>query len=399
MRPVDPDPGFAARLRERLERLVLAGEEPVTTTLEPTAVALSTVTPYLAVRDARAVLDFYVDGLGAVRRGDPIVMPDNRIGHAEIILGGSVIMLADEYPELGLRAPESGGVSVSLRLEVADPDAVVARAVAAGATLHREVTDSPYGRGGVVVDPSGHRWMVSREAEAEPGARPGELTYASVWTPDAAAADRFYRAVLGWETEEVRDGQGRRITNTGTHLGIFGDQSPTLFCCYGVADVDAAVRLVRAAGGTAADPALEPFGRVADCVDDQGVRFAVSETGPGAPRSSTAPGDLAYVTLEFPDPTRARAFYGTVLGWGFTPGREPGHWNVRVDGGDAHPPMGLAGGRETAAVPMFAVEDIDAAVARVRAAGGTAEDPAHAGYGTAALCSDDHGARFQVVQF
>ena len=94
-------------------------------------------------------------------------MPDGRVGHVEVLLGDSVLMMADEFPEMGLVAPaHRGGVSQSLRLEVADPDAVVAAAVAAGGTLERPVADSPYGRGGVVLDPSGHRWMVSREAPA-----------------------------------------------------------------------------------------------------------------------------------------------------------------------------------------------------------------------------------------
>lgn len=174
IRPVHPDPGFAARLREHLERLVLgpeSEEDPVTATAatpagavgtDAAALPLRTLTPYLAVPDAAAALDFYVDVFGAVRRGEPIVMPDGRIGHAEIDLGDSVVMLAEEFPELGLRAPAPGAVSVSLRLEVADPDAVVARAVARGAHLERPVTESPYGRGGVVVDPAGHRWMISR---------------------------------------------------------------------------------------------------------------------------------------------------------------------------------------------------------------------------------------------
>ncbi|WP_433506404.1 VOC family protein [Pseudonocardia halophobica] len=170
IRPVHPDPGFAARLRGRLERLVLGPESEKSRT-SPTdesattaaaALPLHTLTPYLAVPDAEAALDFYVDVFGAVRRGEPIVMPDGRIGHAEMALGDSVVMLAEEFPELGLRAPAPDAVSVSLRLEVADPDAVVERAVARGAYLERPVTDSPYGRGGVVVDPAGHRWMVSR---------------------------------------------------------------------------------------------------------------------------------------------------------------------------------------------------------------------------------------------
>ena len=139
----------------------------MTSTLTPprTTPRMHTLTPYLAVVDARASIAFYVAAFGAMRRGDPHVMPDGRIGHVEVGIGDTVLMLADEFPEIGLRAPVGrGGASQSLRLETADPDGVVAAAVAAGAVLERPVTDAPYGRGGVVVDPDGHRWMVSREA-------------------------------------------------------------------------------------------------------------------------------------------------------------------------------------------------------------------------------------------
>jgi len=106
-----------------------------------------------------------VAAFGAVPRGEPVEMPDGRLGHAEVALGDSVVMLADEFPEMGLLSPAGrGGTTVSLRLEVTDPDAVVERALAHGARLERAVADHPYGRNGVVVDPSGHRWMVSREA-------------------------------------------------------------------------------------------------------------------------------------------------------------------------------------------------------------------------------------------
>ncbi|OLT13480.1 hypothetical protein BJF78_22020 [Pseudonocardia sp. CNS-139] len=133
--PVDPDPAFARGLRARLERVVLRGAAPVTWQEEETvtvtdtpssaaAVALHTLTPYLAVTDARAALGFYVEAFGAVRRGEPIVMPDGRVGHAEVLIGDSVLMLADEFAELDLLAPVArGGPSQSLRLEVADPDA------------------------------------------------------------------------------------------------------------------------------------------------------------------------------------------------------------------------------------------------------------------------------------
>lgn len=158
--PVAPGPRFATTLRARLERALLRPREDEMTT----APALRAVTPYLAVHDTRAMLGFYVAAFGAVPRGEPIEMPDGRIGHAEVALGDSVVMIADEFPELGLLGPAGrGGTTVSLRLEVTDPDAVVERALEHGARLERAVADSPHGRTGVVVDPAGHRWMVSRE--------------------------------------------------------------------------------------------------------------------------------------------------------------------------------------------------------------------------------------------
>ena len=282
VRPVDPDPAFAARLRARLEREVLAAprlprEEALTSTISRGAtLALHSITPYIAVPDAAAALDFYVEAFGAVRRGDPIVMPDGRIGHAEVAIGDSVLMLAEQFPEMGIVAPREGESPASMRLEVPDPDTVVDRAVELGARLERPVSDSPYGRGGVVVDPAGHRWMVSREAPSGRPLQVGDVGYASLWRPDVVAAERFYGAVLGWTVEGDHSGQGRRITGTGQHLGMYGGQeSSTTLCCYAVPDVDATVALVRAAGGTAEEPTDEPFGRTASCVDDQGGPFAV----------------------------------------------------------------------------------------------------------------------------
>jgi uncharacterized glyoxalase superfamily protein PhnB len=375
--PVDPDPAFAATLRARIERALLSPlEDPLTSTVtEPrTVTRLHTLTPYLAVVDARASVDFYVAAFGATRRDEPIVMPDGRIGHVEVALGDSVLMLAEEFPEIGLRAPVSrGGASQSLRLETPDPDSVVAAAVAAGAALDRPVTDSPYGRGGAVVDPDGHRWMVSREA---PLARPGDIIYASLWAPDASKTRRFYDGVLG------------SLGQVGTAEAA----EPTVMCCYEVADVDLAVTLVRAAGGTADEPRDEPHGRTADCVDDQGIPFALH-----AGQTRPLAGPLQYVELRVPDATLARAFYGTVLGWRFQPGSVEGYWHpLSPDGGMTNPVTGLLGGAALASVvPTFGVDDVAAAVAAVRAAGGQVVEGGAEGYG-GAECVDDQGAPFHL---
>lgn len=125
--------------------------------------------PYLAVADARAAIAFYERAFGAVLAEEPVVMEDGRIGHAELDLGGARLMLADEFPELGLLGPVArGGVSATLHVTVEDADAVVARAVAAGAGVERALADGPAGlRTGVVRDPSGHRQMVQGPASAD----------------------------------------------------------------------------------------------------------------------------------------------------------------------------------------------------------------------------------------
>lgn len=124
------------------------------------------VTPYLIVDGAAAAIDFYQRVFGAteVMR---IPAPGGRIGHAEVRLGDSIVMLADESPEMNARAPKSvGGSPVSLLLYVEDVDETVDRAVAAGATLKQPVSDKFYGdRAGGIEDPFGHLWHVATHIE------------------------------------------------------------------------------------------------------------------------------------------------------------------------------------------------------------------------------------------
>jgi uncharacterized glyoxalase superfamily protein PhnB len=117
--------------------------------------------PYLAVADARRAVDWYVTVFGATLIGDPIVMDDNRIGHAELGIGEGTLYLADEFPELGLRAPSPAAVSVSLMLPVVGTDAVVELAREQGATVERAAADNRGARTAVIIDPFGHRWMLS----------------------------------------------------------------------------------------------------------------------------------------------------------------------------------------------------------------------------------------------
>jgi len=124
------------------------------------------VTPYLIVDGAAAAIDFYKTVLGATERmrmGEP----DGRVGHAELELGDSLIMLADEFPERDVRGPKTfGGTGVTISVYVEDVDAVVKNALDAGARLLRPVENQFYGdRTGSFEDPFGHRWSVATHVE------------------------------------------------------------------------------------------------------------------------------------------------------------------------------------------------------------------------------------------
>ena len=297
--PVDPSPRFAAALRDRL---TTAMETPMTNTSPTRALQ---VTPYLNVRDAAAAIDFYVAALGAVEL-HRLVGDDGRIGHAQLQFGGSVIMLADEYPEFGVSGPESlGGSSCSFHLEVDDVYAAHARAIAHGAIAERPVEDQFHGsRQGAVRDPFGHRWVRSAPT---PGYDPAS------YGPNAAE--------MGFALQQPA---------AGTEAAAFEHQ---------VKHYDE--------------------------------------------------GDLYYFTLPTSDLAKAQAFYGTVLGWQF-----PDEGNGHV--GNISAPPGSAFGATTVTELYFVVDDIEAAVQRVRAAGGTADDVTHYDSGDAATCTDDQGVRFHL---
>ncbi len=128
-----------------------------------------TVTPYLIVKDADRAIAFYKMAFGATEFLR-LTGPDGRVGHAEIRIGNSPVMLADEHPEMGIRGPQSfGGSPVILGLYVADVDAVAERAVAAGARVLRPVKDQFYGdRSGTFEDPFGHVWTFATHTEDVP---------------------------------------------------------------------------------------------------------------------------------------------------------------------------------------------------------------------------------------
>ena len=124
------------------------------------------VTPYLVIDGAARAIEFYTQAFGATE-----VMrmpgPGGRIGHAEIKIGDSHIMLADEHPEQGHRGPKSiGGTPVGIMIYVEDVDAMFRKAISLGATETRPVEDQFYGdRSGSLTDPFGHNWMISTHIE------------------------------------------------------------------------------------------------------------------------------------------------------------------------------------------------------------------------------------------
>lgn len=124
------------------------------------------VTPYLIVDRGSDAIDFYKNAFGAVELFR-FPSPDGKIGHAEIKIGNSPIMLADEYPDMGYKGPKAlGGSAVSLMIYVEDVDTVFNQAVAAGATVKEALQDKFYGdRLGTVVDPFGHVWHLATHKE------------------------------------------------------------------------------------------------------------------------------------------------------------------------------------------------------------------------------------------
>ena len=124
------------------------------------------VTPYLYIDGAEAAIDFYTTVLGAKERMT-MPGPEGKVGHAELSIGDSLIMLADEYPDMGSRGPRSvGGSPVTVHVYVEDVDATFERAIDAGATALRPVENKFYGdRGGEFEDPFGHRWSIATHVE------------------------------------------------------------------------------------------------------------------------------------------------------------------------------------------------------------------------------------------
>ncbi len=336
--PVAPDPAFRTRLRARLEAalappppdpdalpaITLRPEEAtMATSADPThhpegvgsadagstaaTTATQALTPYINVDDAAAALDWYRDVLGAIET-NRFVMDDGRVGHAEVVIGGSTLMLADAYPEVGLSAPTPGSTSVSLHLEVVDVDHSYRLAVENGAVSEREPSDQFHGnRNAVVRDPFGHRWMLTQPITAEraevaaeadaasgewgdprryqvTGRQPNELGYVTMRTADLEKARAFFGALFSWQVEAGNVEGGGHIANTRLPMGFMESDdtegSPvTLYVR--VDDIEPFAAKVEELGGRVLNRTDYPSGGNAECVDDQGFRFDLFQPAPG----------------------------------------------------------------------------------------------------------------------
>jgi len=180
-RPVDDHQRAIPRARDALRRIALGLARGALQNGRPfpsdeeNAMAIPTrpegyhsVTPYLVCDGAAQAIEFYARAFGAT---ELFRLPmGDKVGHAEIMIGDSHVMLSDEWPDMNLRGPKSrGGPTASLMLYVDNVDAMFERAVAAGATVERGVENQFWGdRTGTVVDPYGHRWMLATHVEEVP---------------------------------------------------------------------------------------------------------------------------------------------------------------------------------------------------------------------------------------
>ena len=133
--------------------------------LKPIPEGYHTITPYLLVRNAAAAMDYYKKAFGAVEIGR--FEMGGRIGHADMTIGDSHFMLADEHPEMGYVGPETlGGTTFGMALYVANVDELFQRAIDAGGKVERAVADQFYGdRTGTLIDPFGHKWSILTHVE------------------------------------------------------------------------------------------------------------------------------------------------------------------------------------------------------------------------------------------
>jgi predicted enzyme related to lactoylglutathione lyase len=246
------------------------------------------------------------------------------------------------------------------------------------------------------------------------GTRHGDVSYITLGVPDLARARVFYGAVLGWRFSPGSSDHGAQVEDIVPMMGLWdgeqaGGRVHGAVLGYRVEDIAAAVAAVRAHGGSVSDPHREPYAMAAEGHDNQNVPFYLHEMPSpvaGGPAPATGEfhngeveGDVSYLTMVVPDLDAAHAFYGPVLGWTFNVGSAGG---AQVTG--VAPQIGMttqpeAGPATPGVILCYRVDDIEAAVARVRDAGGRTRGVAQRPYGLESLCADDQGTPFYLHQF
>jgi uncharacterized glyoxalase superfamily protein PhnB len=282
--PIAPRRSFANDLRRRVADAlgVRAGEGHTKEIREYTPARLHSITPYLSCLDAAAAIEWYQHVFDARLLGDPIIMEDGRVGHAELRIGDSVFMLAGEYPEENHLSPETlGGSTTAFQLYVQDADETYVRAVANGATALRPLAENYGARQGTLRDPFGHRWFICTHlavddvpVEDAPGRRFGDVGYVTLEVPDGDRARRFFEALFGWTLDASGEPGSFHISSITPPAGIHAGQAePDVRLYFRVDDIEAVTARVRELGGQVLAMTNYESGGNAECVDDQGLRF------------------------------------------------------------------------------------------------------------------------------
>src|SRR5579863_9556630 len=417
-----PSEKFKAQLKAELGRRKPMASKPV-----PVAetVPAQTAVPYLCFKDASAAIEFYKKVFGATE-----VMrlrePGGKIGHAEIRIGNSRIMMSDEYPDYGALSPESlGGSAVKMNLNVADVDAVVKQAVAAGARIIRPVEDQFYGeRSGQVADPFGYTWKVSTtkatlsveemqrrmdamfqqptgeaELKVDPIRKGPRTLTPYVVIQDAPALVDFLKKVFPTEESfrsiggaggnhiDVRVGDSAlMIGGGGGGVAWRGENQPMAFHVY-VEDTDAAYKRALEAGGVSIGaPADQPYGeRSASVKDPFGNYWYIATSEGEAYQPKDTPTVQPYLHPLRAEPVISflkRAFGAEELARYASADGVVQHARVKI--GDGRLEMGEAHGNYQPMPSMFylRVPDVDAVYKRAIQAGGTSIwEPAEQPYG------------------
>jgi len=226
--------------------------------------------------------------------------------------------------------------------------------------------------------------------------RPSWLYYFTLPTHDVARAQRFYTELFGWAMTANADDSGLHVEGVQPPMGVSTNSGADARLWFVVDDVHAAVATVRRHGGAAGEPVHYESGSAADCRDDQGTEFSLSEPSyPTEPVPSTRAGELFYFSMPVADGARARAFFGAVFGWTFDPPGPGGGQRVANSQPDGGIDTGFPGHAPTL---FFRVDDLEAAMATVRSLGGTAEAVGGGAEGVHAICTDDQGVTFGLSQ-